>query len=170
LWFRDAEVNSVVLPLGGSMRTEIFITCAGSFSDRETHPIPISEWLRVVAADSELRLSRVEDDEALVHWTTHEVNYEEPWFGWWSGSIAVALRDRKTLGKVLQLAQLLQARVFDEHDREYSSTDDFPNGSPSPPPAAPPRLLGNLTWSFPDDAHRSGRVPGRCLAGPVRAR
>jgi len=136
------------------MKPDLLITRAATFSGVKTDPITLAEWLRVVAADGELRLGEHANDQvAPAYWTSHEVCMEEPWFAWSDGGdILTELLDRKVLGKALHLANLLGATVLDAQNREYRSTADFPTPSPGPPPAAPARLLGNVRWSFPVDA------------------
>lgn len=133
------------------MRPIIKITRATRFDASEQCPIPLEEWLSVVGSDNQLRLSHLDEDRALVHWMAHRVGGECPWFIWWfDDDICVDLWDRKTLGKALQLAQMLKARVLGEDDREFHGTEDYRKGSLSPP--IPPSLLDNLDWSFPDNA------------------
>jgi hypothetical protein len=134
-----------------AMKTELLITRATTFYGTKADPISLEEWLAAVAADRELRLSENANDQvAAAHWVSHEVRMEEPWFVWSEdGDVLTEMWDRKVLGKALQLARVLRARVLDAQNREYRSTADFPTPSPGPPPAAPPRLLQNVRWSFP---------------------
>ena len=135
------------------MRTELLITRERTFYNDHANLISLAEWLAAVATDSELKVSQCDEQYALIHWISHRVHGDSPAFTWCEdGDILVELQDRKTLGKALQLARLLDARVLDSKDQEYRSTDDFPSPLREPPPVAPKNLLGNLRWSFPSDA------------------
>jgi hypothetical protein len=123
-----------------SMGYDIHITRASDWSESETRPISIEEWLAYVASDPEMRLdnyAQVEIDghvlrhesEGIAVWTTysgHGVNGNMAWFNYSDGQVQVARPDREILGKMLQIANRLGVKVQGDDGEEYLRTEDLP--------------------------------------------
>lgn len=88
--------------------------------------ISLQEWLDYVARDPEMRLDgfadaklqgggvlRIEDPSVAV-WTTYSKNGidgTQAWMHWWGGNVNFKNPDEEILGKMLDVAKALNARV-----------------------------------------------------------
>jgi hypothetical protein len=107
-------------------------------------PVSLEEWLAYVASDSEMRLdnyAQVEVDghvlrhesEGIAVWTAysgHGVGGNLAWFHYSDGNVDVKNPDREILGKMLQIAGQLGAKVQGDEDEVYSCVEDLPCEEP----------------------------------------
>jgi hypothetical protein len=107
------------------MGWEIHITRAESWADSEKHPITAEEWLALVEADPDLVIDPRDNGPYFALWVRHWVQGDHPWFDWFVGAIETKNPDRKTLGKALEIAQRLGARVQGDDGEEYKRPEDL---------------------------------------------
>jgi hypothetical protein len=133
------------------MGYDIHITRAEDWCDSETTPISLGEWTAYVTSDPEMRLdnsAEVEVDEHVLQhenagiavWTAftgHGAGGNLAWFSYSEGQIQVKNPDREILGKMLQIARRLDAKVQGDDGEEYSRVEDLPDEKE--PPSAPRR-------------------------------
>ncbi|WP_445503987.1 hypothetical protein [Microvirga sp. G4-2] len=96
--------------------------------------ISLGEWQQYVAGDPEMRLDgfaeaplpsggtlKIEDPSIAV-WTAYSKNGTEgnqAWIRWWGGNVSVKNPDDEILGKMLQIARSLNARVQGDDGEFY---------------------------------------------------
>jgi hypothetical protein len=122
------------------MGYDLHITRAADWSESETRPISIEEWLAYVTSDPEMRLDNYaqvdidgsvlrHESEGIAVWTTysgHGVGGNMAWFSYSDGQVQVKNPDREILGKMLQIANRLEAKVQGDDGEKYSRTEDLP--------------------------------------------
>jgi hypothetical protein len=115
------------------MGYELHITRAQHWTESESHPITLDEWLRYVASDPEMRLdnfaeAKVGDDilryenDGLAVWVAysgHGLGGNMAWFDHRREEIIVKNPDREIIGKMQQVAQALGARVMGDEGELY---------------------------------------------------
>lgn len=115
------------------MGYDLHITRAPHWSESDSYPIALDEWLRYVANDPEMRLdnfaeAEVEGDvlrvesEGLVVWTAyscHGVGGNMAWFTFWRGCVMVKNPDREIIGKMKRIAEALRAQVIGDEGELY---------------------------------------------------
>lgn len=77
-------------------------------------------------ADPELTIDPIDNGTCFALWRAHRVDAEHPWFDWFDGEVHTKHPDRKTLGKALQIAKRLGARVQGDDGEEYLRPEDLP--------------------------------------------
>jgi hypothetical protein len=108
------------------MGWEIHITRASFWADSGQDPIAVEEWLGLVQADPELAIDPRDNGPYFALWMAHNIDNDHPWFDWFQGSINTKHPDRKTLGKALEIARHLGARVQGDDGEEYRRPEDMP--------------------------------------------
>ncbi len=102
----------------------------------ETSNISIGEWLECVANDREMELtngyeSKIPGATTTFHeipgfsiWIAHpDLNDgNKPWFNYGLGSISTKYPDELTIKKMIQMAEVLNARVQGDHEEFYDAT------------------------------------------------
>jgi hypothetical protein len=148
------------------MGYEVHITRARNWWESESTPIPLSEWLRYVASDEELR----RDDEAeaelgdgcvlryenpgLVVWTAYSRDGEGgnmAWLDFRDGRVVAKNPDEEILTKLCSIADSLGARVQGDDGEYYpseSSREEMPEGAEPEDRSKGARLLGTLRDLF----------------------
>jgi hypothetical protein len=107
-----------------TMGYELHITRAESWATNEGHEITADEWLGYVQSDPELRLSP-NNGKYFVEWSGPST-YPEPWFDWFAGNISTKNPDKAIVGKMLQIAERLCARVQGDDGEFYEDTSEIP--------------------------------------------
>jgi hypothetical protein len=105
---------------------DVHITRAENWTEAESTPIVLDEWLRFVAGDPEMRLDNFAEAEVgggevlrynnngLAVWTAcsgHGVKCNMAWFDYRRGSVVVKTPDDEILGKMRRIASALGAKV-----------------------------------------------------------
>ena len=115
------------------MGYDVHITRAAHWSESESAPITLDEWLAVVNSDPEMRLDGVAHvatpsgtlrytNPGLAVWTAyseHGVDGTKVWFDHRLGMIVVKGPNEEIVGKMKRLAARLSARVFGDEGEEY---------------------------------------------------
>jgi hypothetical protein len=108
------------------MGWEIHITRAEFWAENDEHPITAEEWLDLVQEDPELTIDARDNGPYFALWNVHSIGNDHPWFDLFEGSINTKYPDRKTLGKAIQIARRLGARVQGDDGEEYKRPEDMP--------------------------------------------
>jgi hypothetical protein len=115
------------------MGYDVHITRAKHWTESESAPITLDEWLGYVASDPEMRLdnfaeAEVEGDilryenEGVAVWmayTGHGLKGNMAWFDYWRGSVVVKNPDDEILGKMRRIASVLGAKVIGDEGELY---------------------------------------------------
>ncbi len=116
------------------MGYDVHITRADHWTESESAPIALDEWLHYVAGDSEMRLDNYADAEVgggeilryendgLAVWTVysgHGLNGNMAWFDYRRGSVIVKNPDDEILGKMRRVASALAAKVMGDEGELY---------------------------------------------------
>lgn len=111
------------------MAYDLHITRADNWAENELAYIEAEEWLRLIEDDAELMLD-VRNGPYFAVWSG-PCEYDEPWFDWFAGNVNAKYPDRMMLGKMLQIADRLGARVQGDDGEIYASPDDHPGPLPA---------------------------------------
>ncbi len=158
------------------MGYDVHITRASEWSQNEGQEITREEWLAQVQSDPELALD-LQNGPCFAVWSRPSQN-PDAWIDWFNGDLFTKNPDRALVGKMLQIATRLGAKVQGDDGEEYRSTADWPAADGSGPgvaeneneayeasdrlPTAPKRSFGELVTSW---FHRRPSV----LPPPVQA-
>jgi hypothetical protein len=112
------------------MGYDLHITRAEDWADNEESPISAEEWLAAAAADPELRLGSP-NGPYFADWVDLRTGAERGWLDWSDGDIFTKHPDRALLGKMLELAARLGARVQGDDGELYSRVEDLPGNEKS---------------------------------------
>ena len=107
------------------MGYDLHISRGTGWSDNSDGEISLEEWNRYVDSDPEIE----EDTSVYGHhylWSG-ESELESPWLAWESGNIFAKYPDRALLGKMIEIANSLGARVLGDDGEEYRSINDHPD-------------------------------------------
>ncbi len=107
------------------MGYDIYITKARSYSSNQGFEISPEEWLRIIEADSSLEIDQ-ENGRFFARWSGAS-KLKEPWLDWEEGNIFTKYPDRALLGKMLEIAKILNAKVQGEEGEIYNSVEDIPD-------------------------------------------
>lgn len=110
------------------MGYELHVTRAGDWAENDASQISPEEWTKLVESDPELQFD-TRNGPYFAVWAGH-VEHPQSWFDWSEGNIHTKSPDRPTLGKMLQLAQRLGAKVQGDDGEVYESVDDHPGPAP----------------------------------------
>ena len=108
------------------MGYDFHITRADHWIDSGQKPITADEWLALVEKDQSLIIDPRENGPCFALWVEHRVNHDFPWFNWSGGEVYANRPDRKTLGKMVQLAKQLAAHVQGDEGEVYLQAEDLP--------------------------------------------
>ena len=106
------------------MGYELHITRAKFWAENEGQEITGAEWLRLIGEDVELN-SDENNGPFFAEWSPTSAR-SSPWFDWFDGNIYTKNPDRKTLVKMLHIADLLAATVQGDEGEIYATLDDYP--------------------------------------------
>lgn len=112
---------------------DVHITRAEHWTESESSPITLLEWLRYIASDIELRLDNFAevgvdgatvryDNDGLAVWTAfsgHGQNGNMAWFDYRNGEIVVKNPSEELLGKMKRIATVLHANVIGDDGEFY---------------------------------------------------
>jgi hypothetical protein len=105
-----------------------------AYDDAPALVIPLAEWLAYVAGDPEFRLDNFAqvdlrdggvlrtEKEGIAVWTAYShdgVRQNHAWFTYYKGSVDVKNPDQEIINKMVDIAQLLGARVVDDEGTAY---------------------------------------------------
>lgn len=99
------------------MGYDLHITRADFWPDNKGREISAEEWLEVVRSDPELKLAGV-NGPYFALWTG-ESEYAEPWLDWHRGNIYSKNPDDAIIGKMLEIAKRLNAKVQGDDGEVY---------------------------------------------------
>jgi hypothetical protein len=108
------------------MGYDLHITRAGHWADSEQEPISAEEWLAFVERDPELIIDPQYNGPYFALWLKHWVGGDYAWFNWFQGAISTKYPDRKTLGKILEIAKDFDAKVQGDEGEVYRRAEDLP--------------------------------------------
>ncbi len=106
------------------MGYELHITRARFWAENEEHRISRAEWLRLIEEDAALSIDE-RNGPLFAEWGPTSRHYS-PWFDWSEGNIYTKNPDRKTLAKMLQIADSLGATVQGDEGEIYATVNDYP--------------------------------------------
>ena len=106
------------------MGYELHITRAKFWAENEGQEITGAEWLRLIGEDVELKND--ENNGPLFAEWSPTTPRSSSWFDWSDGNIYTKNPGRKTLVKMLQIADLLGATVQGDEGEIYATLDDYP--------------------------------------------
>lgn len=106
------------------MGYDLHITRASDWSDNKDNWITSEEWLSLINCDHELVLNKV-NGPFFADWNGAS-KYETPWFDWSEGNIFTKNPDRAIVGKMLQIANELNATVQGDDGETYEDINDIP--------------------------------------------
>jgi hypothetical protein len=109
-----------------SVGYELHITRAENWFDSEQDPIPADEWLAYFKRDPELTIDPRGNGPYFALWLKHRVGGDYAWFDWFKGAVSTKHPDRKILGKMLEIAKRLGAKVQGDEGEAYGRPDDLP--------------------------------------------
>jgi hypothetical protein len=113
---------------------DVHITRAGHWTEGESAPILLEEWLRYVAGDPEMRLDNFAEadvgggevlryeNNGLAVWTTysgHGAKGNMAWFDYQRGNVVVKNPDDEILGKMRRIASALGAKGMGDEGELY---------------------------------------------------
>jgi prepilin-type processing-associated H-X9-DG protein len=115
------------------MGYDVHITRAEHWTESESAPITLDEWLDYVAGDREMRMdnfaeAEVEggilryENEGLAVWTAytgHGSKGNVAWFDYHKGRVVVKNPDNEILGKMRRIASTLGAKVMGDEGELY---------------------------------------------------
>ena len=104
------------------MGYDLHITRAEDWVESHQCPISAEEWLAMVASDPELQIDQ-QNGPYFAIWKGKSDGSDSGWFDWSAGRISTKNPDRAVLGKMLQLAGKLGAKILGDDGESYSSTD-----------------------------------------------
>jgi hypothetical protein len=115
------------------MGYDVHITRVAHWTESESAPITLKEWLGYVANDTEMRLDNLAEaeveggvlryeNEGLAVWTAytgHGLKGNRAWFDYQRGAVIVKNPDDEILGKMRQIAFALGAKVMGDEGELY---------------------------------------------------
>jgi hypothetical protein len=111
------------------MGYDLHITRAENWFDSQQKPITPEEWLAVIGRDPELVIDPRDNGPYFALWLKHSlVHGDHPWLDWFEGRVHTKYPDRKTLGKMLEIASRLGAKVQGDNGEQYSRPEDLQEG------------------------------------------
>jgi hypothetical protein len=107
------------------MGYDLHITRAEHWADSKQTPITAAEWLAYVEKDPELVIDPRGNGPNFTLWLEHWVDGDHPWFDWFQGAVYTKYPDRKTLAKMLAIAEYFGAKVQGDDGEVYSRPEDL---------------------------------------------
>jgi hypothetical protein len=99
------------------MSYAVHITRATTWPASAQTPITLAEWRSVIDADPTLEPD--DDDTAAASWNGHLEPEDRPEFFWVGGRIVIQRPDVHAVGKAVELARVLRARVIGDDGEVY---------------------------------------------------
>jgi hypothetical protein len=99
------------------MGYDLHITRADDWAENEGREITREEWLALVAGDEELTLDPVNGDEYAL-WSGPS-EHAGPWLCWCEGNLSAKNPDPALIGKMVEIAGRLGARVQGDDGEFY---------------------------------------------------
>ena len=106
------------------MGYDLHITRADFWAENEGQTISAEEWLQIVRDDASLSLDVTNGSCFAVY--TAEAGDATRWLDWRDGNVYTKNPDRKTLKKMLAVAEALGGRVQGDDGEHYKSVADLP--------------------------------------------
>ncbi len=106
------------------MGYDLHITRAEFWAENEGQAISAEEWLKIVSDDDSLSLDHANGRCFAVY--TAEAGDDSRWLDWHDGNVYAKNPDRRTLEKMLAVADALGGRVQGDDGEHYKSVDDLP--------------------------------------------
>ncbi len=106
------------------MGYDLHITRAEFWAENEAQAITPEEWLQIVSDDASLSLD-AENGQCFAIYTA-EAGDVSRWLDWRDGNVYTKNPDRKTLEKMLAVAEALGGRVQGDDGEHYKSVADLP--------------------------------------------
>ena len=103
------------------MGYDLHITRADDWSRNEGHEISAEEWHDLVELDTELRFARYNGPHFAI-WNAHP-DGAEVWLDWHDGNVTAKNPDEALLGKLLEIARKLNAKVQGDDGETYTESD-----------------------------------------------
>jgi hypothetical protein len=103
------------------MGYDLHITRKKFWANTEGPVITSGEWLVYIATDPQLRLDPASKRHSVI--IDIESEYPDPWLEWFEGDIYTKNPDEPILGKMLQIAAALNARVQGDDGEIYRSAN-----------------------------------------------
>ena len=109
------------------MGYDIHITRSADWIENNGQEIPEAEWQAVVEADPEMRFlgDTAPNYPLAAEWLGHP-QLQSVWFDYADGNITVKSPDERTLNKMQQIAQKLDARVQGQEREFYDEPLEIP--------------------------------------------
>ena len=107
------------------MGYDLHITRAEFHATNEGNEITAQEWLHYVEGDPELQLVPA-NGPYFAKWSG-KAKYPDPWLDWFMGNIYSKNPDRPIVGKMLQIAKKLGARVQGDDGEFYDDSSEIPD-------------------------------------------
>ena len=128
------------------MGYDVHITRAEFWAQNDGSEISGDEWLRLVELDSDLRIDTA--NGTLFAIMEQSPGHQPAWFDWFEGNVYTKNPDRRTLEKMLHIADALGATVQGDDGETYASVDDLPgpNDAGDAVPARRSWLRENLEY------------------------
>ncbi len=116
------------------MGYDVHITRAEHWTESDSTPIALDEWLSYVSSDHEMRLDNFAEadvgggevlryeNEGLAVWTAysgHDVNGNMAWMNYRRGNVTVKNPDDEILRKMRRIASALGAKVMGDEGELY---------------------------------------------------
>jgi hypothetical protein len=113
------------------MGYDLHITRKDFWADEDGPEITSTEWLQTINNDPSLCLAGY-NGELFTLWSGPS-EYEEPWLDWSEGQIYSKNPDEAIILKMLELADILDARVQGDDGEIYTSPTEFHQPEPTKP-------------------------------------
>lgn len=107
------------------MGYELHITRADQWSENDGREISPEEWLELVGKDPELAIDARNGPHFAI-WTP-PVGTPVGWIDWFGGNLSSKRPDRALLGKMLEVAKRLGAKVQGDEGEVYATEEDLPD-------------------------------------------
>ncbi len=98
------------------MGRDIHITRARDWKQTDGHQISESEWRAVIDADPELSADPENGPNAAL-WVNHPEGRPDAWLDWSEGNVYTTDACAALLGKMISIAERLQAKVVDDDNQ-----------------------------------------------------
>lgn len=106
------------------MGYDLHITKADFWLENKDHEITADAWLKIIAEDPELHLA--DDNGSFVALWSGPSKYSDSWLDWWKGNIYTKNPDKALVEKMIQIAQMIGARVQGDDGEFYEDTSEVP--------------------------------------------
>lgn len=105
------------------MGYELHVTRAEFWAENDSHRIEANEWLTVIESDASLSI----DERNGRYFAVFGSEDESGWIDWNDGNLYSTYPRRAVFAKLLDIADLLHAKVQGDDGEVYESLDDYPD-------------------------------------------